>query len=136
MPIIHCSDQKSKTLEQFYSESDDQLTRDNGAAMLTLIKLLDKKFIDTTIFGLTSLHRLNLLASNTYRSPWYVSFITDGFFFHIDYLVPESEQPWEHARITGEAKSFEQAYRYILIAMTKSGGWKDNVELRKLLADT
>jgi hypothetical protein len=136
MPIIRCSDQNNQTLGQFYSDSDDQQTREIGAAMLSIIKLLDTKFKETTIFGLTSLYRLNLLANDTYKSPWYVSFITDGKNFYIDYLVPESQQPWKHARISGEAESFEQAYKYILIAMTKSGGWADNIELHKLLADT
>lgn len=136
MPIIRCSDQKHATLGQFYTDGDDQQTLDMGARMLSLINLLDTKFKNTTIFGLTSLYRLNLLASDTYKSPWYVCFATDGRIFYIDYLVPESEQPWKYARVSGEAETLEQAYKYILIAMTKSEGWADNNELKKLLADT
>lgn len=136
MPIIRCSDQKHATLEQFYTDGDDKQTLAMGAKMLSLIKLSDTKFKDTTIFGLTSLYRLNLLATDTYKSPWFVCVATDGQIFYIDYLMPESNQPWADARVSGQAESLEQAFKYMLIAMTKSEGWTKNDELKKLLADT
>ncbi len=135
MPIISGSDQKNKSLKEFYS-SDHQQTLEIGAKMLSLINLIDAKFIDTKIFGLTSLYKLNLLSKDSYNSPHYVSIATDGQMFRIDYLVPDSEQPWEQARVSGETESLEDAFKYILIAMTKSKGWLDSSELKKLLADT
>ena len=136
MPIIRCSAQKNATLEQFYTEGDHKQTLDMGAKMLSLINLIDTKFKDTTIFGLTSLYRLMLLANDTYKSPWFVCIASDGQTFYIDYLVPKSNQPWADARVKGEAESIEQAFKYVLIAMTNSEGWSDNNELKKLLADT
>ena len=134
MPIISGSDQKNKSLTQFYS-SDHEQTREMGAKMLSLINLIDTKFIETKIFGLTSLYKLNLLSQDSYKSAHYVSIVTDGKIFRIDYLVPKHKQPWPEARISGETESLEQAFKYLIIAMTNSEGWQDNIELKNLLAD-
>jgi hypothetical protein len=134
MPLIRCSDQRRETLTQFYTAGDDEQVLKAGAAMLSIIDLLNAKFIETKLYGLTSLYSLNLLPEDTYKSPWYVSFTTDGTRFHIDYLVPESRQPWPNARVSGEAETIEQAIEFIVIAMAKSEGWVGNKELEKLLA--
>ncbi|NRB61676.1 MAG: hypothetical protein HRU40_01370, partial [Saprospiraceae bacterium] len=54
---------------------------------------------------------------------------------YIEYLIPENKQPWEHAMVRGEAKSLEEAKKFLLIAMKKSEGWKGNLELERLLND-
>jgi hypothetical protein len=85
MPLIRCSDQGSKTLEEFYT--------------------------------------------------WYVSIVSSGpDNCYVDYLMPEDKQLWPDSRVKGEADSYEELMKYIVIAMTESGGWPDNAELKELYA--
>lgn len=84
---------------------------------------------------MTSLYHLKLLAEDTYQSPWYISIISSGpENTWIDYMLPEQQQPWPNARVKGETASHDEAIKYIIIAMTESGGWADNEELKRLYA--
>ena len=135
MPLVRCSDQPSKSLEEFYTEISNGGDVDIAASMLEIIRRINGLFKETTIYGLTSLYHLKLLAEDTYQSPWYISIISsDPENTWIDYMLPQHQQPWPNARVKGEAASHDEAIKYIIIAMTESGAWADNEELKRLYA--
>ena len=135
MPIIRCSDQKTQTLEQFYSERlNEKNSSETGKAMLSIIDSLNNAFQQTTIFGLTSHYHLILLFQDSFKTDWYVSVVAlDNRHYFIEYLMPEKIRPWPYAKVKGEAQSLEEAMKYISIGMSESLGWPDNQELKSLL---
>jgi hypothetical protein len=127
MELERCKDQPSKTLDEFYEQlatSDDESARASGNSMLALIARLRALPDERCVWGLTSLHRLCLLAHDTYKSPWFVivAAVSDRYF--IEYLMPAAVAPWPEARVQGEAGSEDEAIRMILIAMERSEGWQ------------
>lgn len=139
MPITRSSDQRSKTLEEFYqevSEGRPHYDVDPGKGMLDFIQLINQIFKQTLIWGLTSHYRLVLQSADDYKSPWYVIVVSIGTKeYYFEYLMPLEKQPWPHAYVRGEAKNIEEAKRYLLIAMYESGGWAGNSELMQLMHD-
>lgn len=136
MPIIRCSEQKSRTLEKFYNDakaSDESTISGIGKVMLLIIDEINKTFTTTKIYGLTSHYRLFLLSADNGRTPWFVSIIAlNSKNIYIEYLLPENKQPWADARVRGEASSIQEAMKYLIIAMTESQGWINNEELAAL----
>jgi hypothetical protein len=141
MPLRRISDQKSQTIEEFFQqlveEQKDIPWKTSGKVMLELIERLNNLFKEEVIWCLTSLYRLVLLAEDSWQSPWYIiiSCYESGEFI-IEYLIPDSEKPWDGARVCGGATSINQLEKYILIAMQNSGGWQNNSvvqEFQKLL---
>jgi hypothetical protein len=126
MQLIRCQDQKSETLDEFYTGiSLHEGFEKNGVAMLDLINRLRALSDNRQVFGLTSLDRLCLLAEDTWESPWYVIIAAhDKTMYWVQYLMPEQLAPWPDAYVTGEARSEDDAVQMILIAMEKSEGWK------------
>ena len=135
MPIIRCSDQKTQTLEEFYSERlNEKNSSEMGKAMLSIIDSLNNAFKQTTIYGLTSHYHLILLSQDSFKTDWYVSVVAlDHRHYFIEYLIPEKIRPWPYAKVKGEAQSLEEAMKYISIGMSESLGWPDNQELKSLL---
>ena len=89
--------------------------------MLDLLARLRALPDDKTVFGLTSLSRLCLLAEDTYRSPWFVIIgALDQRHYYVEYLVPRVK-PQDYAK--GEARSLNAAVAMIVAAMEKSEGW-------------
>ena len=136
MPLIKCS-QKDKTLEEFYKEvSIEEPSHHIGESMLTLIGLINKTFVETKIYGSTSLRNLKLHADQNCDSASYVSIISggpkDNF---IEYAIPENKQPWPDTVVRGEADSYEKAIKYLIIAMKESDGWKNSEELKRLYSE-
>ncbi len=140
MPITRSSNQKSKTLEEFYKE----LTSNNstpveieiGNAMLSFLTMTNKTFVDTTLYGLTSHYALVIQATDKWDEDWYVRVDCIGdkkFLF--EYQMTETKSPWKHAVVKGQANTIDEARRYLIIAMTESEGWKGNTELNKLYTD-
>ncbi len=128
MHLIRSQDQKSKTLDEFYteiSEHDHPVDRESGEAMLDLISRLRALPDERSVYGLTSHYRLCLLAQDTWRSPWFViiSALNKSEYF-VEYLMPERIAPWPQAYVRGEAHSEDEAVRMILTAMDKSEGWQ------------
>ena len=127
MHLTHCQDQKKQTLEEFYTEvsqQDSVVCREGGRAMLDIIARLRALPNDRRVYGLTSHHRLCLLAENTYRSPWFVIISAlDSRNYYVEYLMPTRIAPWPQARVRGEARSEDEAVQMILTAMEKSEGW-------------
>ena len=140
MPLTRCSEQKRQTLEEFYSEwasSDNQISSAIGKSMLRIVDLIDRTFIKTKIYGLTSHAHLLLLSQDNSQSDWYVSIIANGLKeFHIEYLLPKNKQPWAKASVKGAIKSIDEFRKFIIIAMTESLGWEDNSELNELYQTT
>jgi hypothetical protein len=127
MRLRRCKDQSSATLEEFFSElaeSDDEGVQGQGKAMLSLIDRLRAVPSERSVYGLTSLARLFLLAEDTSRSPLFVlvSVLGERRYF-VEYLMLRESAPWPNGYVRGEADSEEEALRMVLIAMDKSGGW-------------
>ena len=135
MPLVRCSDQKRQTLEQTYSElasAENKFSAEIGKSMLPFIELIKETFPQTEIYGLTSMHHLVLLATDSWKSHWFVKFIYHGTEFNIEYLMPEDISPWPLARVHGTARTMSDAKKYLIIAMTESRGWPDSQELENL----
>lgn len=135
MPLTRCSEQKRQTLEEFYTEwasSDDQNSVNLGKSMLVIVNLIDKMFLETKIYGLTSHAHLLLLSLDKSESDRYVSIIANGHEFYIEYLLPKNKQPWTNACVKGSTKTIDEFKKYLIIGMTESLGWKDSSELKTL----
>jgi len=134
MPIITNSDQKSKTLKEFYQELTKEEAQFHekqiGKSMLSFISLVDEMFMDTILYGLTSHYRLVIQKTDNWRDEWYVVVYADGNnTFQFQYRMSEIKSPWRDATISGRANSIEEAKQYLIIAMKESEGWKNNEEL-------
>jgi hypothetical protein len=125
MILEGCSDQKSRSLEAFYTKiASDYISNEGGLAMLELIAALRSHSDPRQAWGLTSHYRLCLLARDTYTSPWYVIIgALDRRNFFVEYLMPERSSPWPGAHVKGEARALEDAVKMVLTAMDLSEGW-------------
>ena len=128
MQLTRCKNQAYDTLDEEYGKlarSDDAFNRERGAAMLDLLARLRALPGDKPAFGLTSHHRLVLLAEDSYKSPWFVIVSAlDKFNYAIEALLPEWAAPWPVAFVRGEARTADEATEMIVTAMTVSEGWK------------
>lgn len=124
MRLDRCTDQTRKTLDQFY-EDIARSDSDNGSgqAMLDLIAGLRRLGDEPRVWGLTSLHRLCLLAQDTWQSPWYVIVAASGRTYWIEYLMPAALAPWPNGYVRGEASSESDAVQMVVTAMDRSLGW-------------
>lgn len=132
MPLKRNTDQKSKTLIQFYDEvknSDNKFSSNTGELMLDWIKEINSHFQTTEIWELTSHNHLILQNCNDYSSPNFVVLIAGHDEYHLEYLVPESTQPWNNAYVKGATKSLKEAMRMLKIVMKESKGWPESKEL-------
>jgi hypothetical protein len=135
MPLTHCTEQKRQTLDEFYSEwasSDDKISSDTGKAMLTIINLINRTFLNTKIYGLTSHAHLLLFSQDNCQTKRHLSIIANGQEFHIEYLLPKEKQPWTNATVRGTTNSIEEFRKYIIIGMAESLGWEESSELMEL----
>lgn len=120
-------DQKSATLDKFYTETselDTYSNREGSKAMLDLMARLRALPDERLFFGLTSHSRLCLLAKDTYQSPWFVIISAlDKSNYFVEYLMPQHIAPWPNAYVRGEARSEDSAVQMIVTAIEKSEGW-------------
>jgi len=127
MQLTRCKDQDHETLEESYGElarSADGFNRECGEAMLGLLARLRALPGEKPVFGLTSHHRLLLLAEDSHQSPSFV--IVSALCkheYHIEALLPESTAPWPGAYVRGVARTEDEAVEMIETAMTLSEGW-------------
>jgi hypothetical protein len=137
MPLKRITDQKSRTIEEFYLDlAVEQVAepwRQSGKAMSTILEQLNKIFNSDTIWCLTSIDRLVLLREDDWRSPWFVIVSSVAGEFLIEYLIPEDSAPWEGARVRGGSTSLDEAVKYILISMKNSGGWEFSIQINAIL---
>jgi hypothetical protein len=138
MPLVCNTDHSKMTLEEIYidlSKTSTNSYADVGREMLRLVQFINEIFKDTSIWGLTSHDRLVLQNADDWESPWYVIVANIGTKeYYFEYLLPTDKQPWEIAYVRGQANTFDEAKRYLLIAMNESEGWANNNELKRLLA--
>ena len=127
MSFQRATDQRHQSLREHYEKEangTDPIVAESARLMIRLIEQLEVTFRDRDVWGLTSLYTLKLLATDDWRTPWYVSVRPPmGGRFTIDYLLPQAEAPWPDARVVGESESIEAAVKMILLAMERSGGW-------------
>jgi hypothetical protein len=129
MKLTGCRDQKSKSLDEFYNElshSDEPVTHEAGRAMCALIERLRALPGQQSVYGLTSHHRLCLLAKDSSETPWFIIIATlDTRNYFIEYLMPKRIAPWPGAYVRGEARSEDDAVQMIWTGMRNSEGWPD-----------
>lgn len=140
MPIIRSSDQKSKTLEEFYKEltgsNSSVVENEIGMAMLEFISMVNQTFKNTTLYGLTSHYSLVIQATDNWEDGWFVTVYSIGDKkFQFEYKMTETKSPWKYAIVKGQANTIDEAKSYLIIAMTESEGWKSNTELNKLYTE-
>jgi hypothetical protein len=132
MPIRRNTDQKSKTLTEFYTDVKNDssvFSKGAGTLMLNWIDRINSEFKETEIWGLTSLYHLVLQTENDYKSPRYVILTTGMDEFYIEYLIPKESEPWENAYVKGATKSLDKAMEMLKTAMINSKGWNNSAEL-------
>jgi hypothetical protein len=135
MPIIRNTDQKSKTLIEFYSELKNDtgiVSKGAGTLMLNWIYRINSEFKETEIWGLTSHYHLILQNKNDYTSKTYVILTTGMDEYHIEYLIPNESKPWENAFVKGATKSLDKAMKMLKISMLNSKGWNKSTELNEI----
>ena len=136
MPIIRNTEQDSPTLREYFARIDAWGASEPGAQprfkMNDLIDRIDATFVETTLFGLTSMTWLVIQAHDDYRSPWYITIGRDDQGYSIQYLLPAELRPWKNASVHGEARDLEEAMQYLVLAMEACGGWAGNAELQRL----
>ncbi len=140
MPIIRSSDQRNKTLEEFYKELTSAnatvLENEIGDAMLSFISMTNKTFIGTTLYGLTSHYALVIQTADKWDDDWLVTVYSIGDKkFQFEYKMTEAKSPWKYAIVKGQANTIDEAKSYLIIAMTESEGWKGNAELSRLYTE-
>lgn len=140
MPIIRSTDQKSKTLEEFYKELTSEkatvVENEIGKAMLEFISMVNDTFKNSILFGLTSHYSLVIQASNNWEDGWFVTVYSIGDKkFQFEYKMTETKSPWKYAIVKGQANTIDEARSYLIIAMTESEGWKGNAELNRLYSE-
>ena len=127
MPIPRASFQSTRnTLEQFYGEmaaSPDQVSSRIGQQMCELLLALGEASRATSVWGLTSLSRLWLLARDEPSADWLVGIqaVPSG-----GYRVYRPRDPADDSdgSLFGLAPDVTTAASLVLAAMTASGGWK------------
>ena len=135
MNLKRASCQTGESLTEFYSEL---ATHDGWTCvcemMLQLLPKLEGLADEVPIWGLTSHERLVLLATDDYRTPWFVMITPHRWEeYDIHYLLPKAEAPWGGARVEGIARDLDQASRMIRIAMQRSGGCRERVSSHSVI---
>lgn len=136
MPIIRSSDQKSKTLEEFYkeltSEKSTIIENEIGKTMLSFISMVNETFINTTLYGLTSHYSLVIQAKDSWENGGFVTVYSMGDKkLQFEYQMSKKKAPWNYAIVRGQANNMNEAKEFLIIAMNESEGWLDNKELTK-----
>jgi hypothetical protein len=102
MPIQRSPLQQRQTLAEFYQElatSEHPVSQLVGQQMLQLLDVLNDLFPRMPLWGLTSLARLVLSPDPMMERGWFVV-VNSALLaatYHIEYLLPASRRPWEHA---------------------------------------
>ncbi len=140
MPLLANTKQnKGKTLEEYYTEiskdKSNSVWAERRRNMLKFIEIINDNFKETEIWGLTSHSRLVLQTEDKWDSEWFVIIEALGHEYYFEYLLTDDKKPWENATVKGVTRNLADAKKYLLISMKESGGWKDNLELKRLLEE-
>jgi hypothetical protein len=131
MPIKRCLDQShsKQTLIEFYENierNENSIDNSIGLSMQKLIEKLNKLFVKSEIYALTSRYDLVFVSENTWKSKWILKFITNGteyVFYEVDKKTNEFN---EKTVYTNESDLINK----ILDSMRKSDYWKNVPELK------
>jgi len=139
MPILRCSDQSDKTLEEFYIKvsSWGRQFVDIGKKMLLFVELVNNTFEETQLWAHTSHTRLVIQNKDMTYSEGLVTVQNAGIDeYYFSYKLPERKRAWRNAIVHGGvASNFSEATKYLLIAMRESEGWEGNLEFERLLKE-
>lgn len=139
MKLTRCTAQKT-SLETFYNELYESYKGaplgESALAYLDVIAELRNHPATYEVWGLTSHHRLILLAEDDYESLWYViceihsmpryeNWKHHDLVYHVSFELPEVTSPWSRGTILGIASSLEEAVQLIILAMKESKGWEN-----------
>lgn len=140
MPIVRSSEQKGKTLEEFYQElingNSNTTLKEVGKIMLSFISMVNKSLINTIIYGVTSHDILLIQANDNCEDGWFIAIYgIGGKTIQIEYKMSEMKSPWKGALIKGQTNTIEEAIDYLIIAMVECEGWQENKELIELYSN-
>lgn len=136
MPLERISYQGVETFLEFYKKKatmGDELFRKKTEHMANAVRLINKIFKETVLYGETSHLRIGLIPNETENQPR-VRIANIGFkeYYYVSFALPKKIAPWDHAWVEGKQVPFEELEKYILLAMKRSGAWDENPELVKL----
>ena len=105
-------------------ESGDAGLRVCATGVLRLLQLLREHSDEKTVFALTSMHRLCLLAEDDPDSPWYVMVeALSGTSFEVYALMPENQGPWANAYAFRLFCSVDATLAALVEAIEYTQGW-------------
>lgn len=137
MPITRLSNQGG-TLEEFYADLVAyRAYKAAGREMLLMLAMINRLFVDTQLWGMTSHAQLVLLPADAWRPTRQPKVEATGKRGHylFEYCQPAERATERAACFYGTATSLAEAERYLLVAMRECGGWVGNPELQQLLAE-
>ncbi|GGH78034.1 hypothetical protein HNQ91_003969 [Filimonas zeae] len=137
MPIVRSSQQSNETLEGFYkqleSESTTAATKSIGADMLAFIAMINKTFVSTMMYGVTSHNVLCIQVDDAEESDWLI--LVNGIGYNrylIEYKLPPGIKSCHNVTVKGDVHSLEEARSFLIVAMNESEGWLLCKELQRL----
>ena len=143
MPLLANTKQNKRKklngIEEYYldisKDKSNSVWSERGQNMLKFVEMLNENFKKTKIWGLTSNSRLILQNEDNWDSKWFVIIEALGNEYYFEYLITDDKKPWENATVKGVTRNLVDAKKYLLISMKDSGGWNNNLELKRLLKE-
>ncbi len=143
MPLLANTKQNKRKklngIEEYYldisKDKSNSVWCERGKNMLKFVEMLNENFKKTKIWGLTSHSRLILQNEDNWDSKWFVIIEALGNEYYFEYLITDDKKPWENATVKGVTRNLVDAKKYLLISMKDSGGWNNNLELKRLLKE-
>ena len=134
MPIKRTKYQSEKSLKEFYTSNEWKgAFKIRSKKMLDIIDAINEIFIETNLIATTSHQRICIGVKEEIPLNWIIIISNNCLDeYHFEYKVPNENSPWDNAWMTGTAKNLQEAIKYLLTSMDKSGAWKGNRELVKL----
>ena len=126
MEIRRVTSQGSETLDEFYLNLVDNSQRPNQRrlpqCMLDLLDALRADGPEPVVWGLTSMARLRLHATNDWRARTlvFISPNADGS-WNIDCALPPDRCPWPDAAVTGHTEELAEAVRRVHLGLQWAG---------------
>jgi hypothetical protein len=93
--------------------------------MLEFLPLIEEICGPLSVWGMTSMHMLWLLAADDWQAPKLVSIWRGWGMFEISYQIPKAVAPFEGAVVRGYRESVDDAGVIVRLAMRLSDGWPD-----------
>jgi hypothetical protein len=137
MPITRFSNQGG-TLEEFYADlTAHRAYKVAGREMLQLLAMINRLFVDTQLWGMTSHAQLVIQPTDAWQPLRQLRVEATGKPGHylFEYWQPAERTDERAACFYGTATSLAEAARYLVVAMRECGAWAENPELQRLLLE-